>query len=103
MKLELHIERLTLQGVGRATPEEIAAAVESELARLADVFGLPFAAGRRGIDLPAASIEIAPGSSTAEIGSRIARQLVLGWYRESGSLPPDLGERGEGSTEKSWT
>jgi len=99
MKLELHIERLTLQGVGRAMPEEIAAAVETELARLADRYGLPFAAGRRGMDLPRASIEIVPGSSTAEIGSQIARQLMASWYRESGSLPPDPGERS--STEKS--
>ncbi len=91
MKIDLLIDRLTLQGVSRATADEVAAAIQAELERQAELYGLPAMADGGAVKLDLASFEVRPGASVREIAGRIARELITSWHRQAGgSLPVDL-------------
>lgn len=89
MKVEIHIESLRLEGVEAMTAEELTAAIEAELARLVEVWGVP-AALREGSELrlPAATVRVEAGTPRREVGAAVARQLAGGWFGNSG-----LGDR----------
>ena len=79
MTIDLHIERLVLEGVDVAFADRahVAAAVESELVRMLGEGGLhPALAG--GVALPSISAPdatIAPRAGAAQIGGAIAQSL----------------------------
>ena len=82
MHIELHIERLVLEGLA-ASPRErvlVQAAVETELARLLAEHGLSreLAGGIALPSLGAESIELSPGDDPWRLGEQIARAVYGG-------------------------
>lgn len=90
MKIALDIGRLRLQGVRGATPEQVAAAIEAELGRLAQIYGLPNVEGKT-LQLDLASFQVEPGMNGIEAGRNIARRLMSRWFQQAGApRPPEL-------------
>ena len=82
MNINLHIERLVLDGLPIARHEGplVQAAVEAELSRLLTAQGLSPALSNGGA-LPAVrgdSIQLASGSSPAQLGTQIAQSVYGG-------------------------
>jgi hypothetical protein len=82
MRIELHIERLVLDGLPATDAEgaRLRAAVEGELARLLATGGLAreLAAGGAVPHLPAPQIGIGPGDRPDALGRAVARSLHAG-------------------------
>ena len=80
--IRLHIERLILDGlpIDRSQASDLQAAVEAELARLLTENGLGahWQAGGAVPSVPASAVQLAQGSSPAEIGAQIARSVYSG-------------------------
>lgn len=84
MNIQLHIERLVLDGLPLTRREGalVQAAVETELARLLTAEGLPpvLAGGGMTPSLAAPAITFAPGGGPAALGAQIAHSV----YRSLG-------------------
>lgn len=87
MNIELHIERLVLDGLPleRSQAAHVQAAVEAELARLlaqdrvaGDALAQAWPAGGAVPSVPAAPIQLRAGARPAEIGGQIARSVYGG-------------------------
>lgn len=94
MMIELAIDHLEITSSSTFRAEDLAAAIELELDRLSTRYGLPFSGNAAAVEIDTASFLIDPGATVEELGSSIARQLMHGLHRESGSLPWGL-ERGD--------
>ena len=85
MNINLHIERLILDGLSLAHAERPAlqSAVEAELARLLAEGGLSptLEAGGARPSLPAGAVELAPGGDAAHLGAQIAQAVYQGMGR----------------------
>lgn len=80
MRIELHIDELTLYGAHPDDGPTILAAVEGELARLAAVHGLPPSLLEGGgLVLDGARLQVSPGASAERMGIEIAGQLMAQW------------------------
>jgi hypothetical protein len=82
MNLNIHIERLVLDGLPleRNQGPLVQAAVEAELSRLLSENGLA-ADLQAGVALPsvnASGIQVAPGNSPAQVGRQIAQSIYGG-------------------------
>jgi hypothetical protein len=79
MNIELHIERLILDSlpIERSQAPHIQAAVESELTRLLTENGLAASLQGGGAvsSVQANAIQLAPGSSPAQMGAQIAQSV----------------------------
>ncbi len=93
MKLDLDIDRLTASGTTPFSRHQIAAALEQELDRLVRAHGLPFGDRSGEVDVDQAALHVTPGSSPAEVGVQVARQLFTGLKRQAA----DIVHRGPGS------
>ena len=80
MKINLHIERLVLDGlpVTAHQGELIQAAVESELARMLGADGLPEMTGAALRNLTCGPIQLASESQPAQTGNQIAQAVYAG-------------------------
>ena len=82
MNINLHIERLVLDGLQleRGQGPHIQAAIEAELTRLLTEQGLAGALqnGARLPILPAATMQLNPGSSPSQLGAQIAHSVYTG-------------------------
>jgi hypothetical protein len=82
MKINLHIERLVLEGleVDRRNAPQIQAAVETELTRLLTDGGLSttFKAEAALVRVQANAIQLRKGNSTADLGQQIAQSIYGG-------------------------
>jgi hypothetical protein len=73
MNINVHIERLILDGVPESSAQgpAVGAAVESELARLLTIEGLAASASRAEPHLPAGHIHLMPEVSPPSLGQQI--------------------------------
>ena len=82
MNINLHIERLVLDGLQleRGQGPHIQAAIEAELTRLLTEQGLAgtLQNGARLPSLPGAPMQFTPGSSPAQLGAQIAHSVYTG-------------------------
>ena len=80
MKIELHIERLLLEGVERRDRRAIGTALERELGRLISDRGLPPAmrTGRELSTIDAGPLDRSRSATGADTGARIARSVYRG-------------------------
>lgn len=82
MNINLHIERVVLNGVSVPDHQRplFQSAVESELARLVAADGLPAALLARGAmpSLPAATIQVNGGNDPTNLGQQIAQAVYGG-------------------------
>jgi hypothetical protein len=78
--LELHIEELVLEGLGRIDGAQISAVVRQELARLLAEHGTPpaFANGNIVAHLDGGSFVAGPNTDIASLGSQIAQAVYRG-------------------------
>ncbi len=80
--IHLHIERLILDGlpIDRAQGAHVRAAVEAELSRLMTAHGLApdLQTGGAVPSIRADGIQLAPGSSPAQMGRQIAQSVYSG-------------------------
>ncbi len=78
--IRLHIDRLVLEGVNPRDRRRIAAAVESEIARLIAAGGVPpaLAGGGNAEKLNGGSVTVNSGSTLEKQGAEIARRVVGG-------------------------
>ncbi len=77
MQIELHIESLVLEGLPVRDRDRIGAAVETALARLLEIRGLPpaLALGGNTAEITTGDIDIPPGATPEAIGAQIAQVL----------------------------
>lgn len=82
MNIELHIERLVLDGLAleRGQGASVQAAVEAELTRLLGEQGLSarLQAGGALPSLQSNPVQLTPGSTPAQMGAQIARSVYSG-------------------------
>lgn len=80
--IHLHIERLVLDSlpIGQAHGPQVQAAVEAELSRLLAEHGLAarLQGGGAAPSIAVAGIQLAPGSSPAQLGRQIAQSVFGG-------------------------
>ena len=90
MNVDLHIERLVLDGVPLNRRQSVALkdALECELSRLLEHRGLASVAGISVPQLPVADIQLPPGSPPVQWGRQIARSLHAGIAGASVTLDP---------------
>lgn len=79
--IDLHIERLVLNGLAPAGRHRIVGALQAELARLLAGEGTPaaLAAAGRHLRLEGGTFTVPAGAKAEAIGVSIARQLHAGW------------------------
>jgi hypothetical protein len=80
MKVNLHIDRLVLEGFSRAEGRTVGAALERELARLIDRGGLP-AHLHSATPIPrldSGSLNLSPQTRPGTVGRQLARQIYGG-------------------------
>jgi hypothetical protein len=85
MNVDLHVERLILDGISLSPSQQpqFQAAIEAELARLLAEGGLSpeLAAGGAVPSLPAGTVQLAANGSPAHLGTQIARAVYGGMGR----------------------
>jgi len=91
MKIDLEIDHLRLPTSAGLRSEDLASAIESELDRLSEVYGLPaYGSYADGVDIDLASFPINPDASIDQLGASIARSLMHGLHQERGRVPRGL-------------
>lgn len=85
MKINLHIERLILDGLPISPDQKhlVQASVEAELSRMLSEGGLAqeLASGGAVPSVPGGSIKLAPGAKPNQIGAQVARAVYKGMGR----------------------
>ncbi len=91
MKIDLEIDHLRLPTAAGLRGEDLATAIESELDRLSEIYGLPaYGSNAGGVDIDLASFPINPHASIDQLGASIARSLMQGLHQKSGRVPREL-------------
>ena len=81
MKIQLHIEKLRVEGAGPISSVEMAALIEEQLNELIGYYGAPPGFPESGtLVVGNRTIRVTPGLSRRQMGAEIARRLMRGWH-----------------------
>jgi hypothetical protein len=89
MKIQLHIDKLRVEGVGPMSSAEMAALIEEQLNQIVEAHGVPPGVSPEGaLALGNRTLRITPGLTRRQMGAEIAQRLMRDLYGPAGGLRP---------------
>jgi hypothetical protein len=87
MKIQLHIDKLRVEGVGPMSSAEMAALIEEQLNQIVEAHGVPPGVSPEGaLALGNRTLRITPGLTRRQMGAEIAQRLMRDLYGPAGGL-----------------